>query len=69
MSGPNYEDSISICEEGRVASRLLFELKKIQNNENPTLEDLKQRIQNGTYEVSSEEIAKSILYGPPKKSN
>lgn len=69
ISGPNYEDSVSICEEGRVLSRLTLELKKIQSKENPSLEELKQKILNGTYDVPSEEIAKAILYGPPKKSN
>jgi anti-sigma28 factor (negative regulator of flagellin synthesis) len=67
-AAPNYEDSVSICEEGRAVSKLTLELKKIQNIKDPSLEDLKQRIANGTYDVSSEDIAKAILYGPPEKS-
>jgi anti-sigma28 factor (negative regulator of flagellin synthesis) len=65
---PNYEDSVSICEEGRAVSKLLVEMNKLQKKENPSIEELKQKVHDGTYDVSSEEIAKAILYGPPKKS-
>ncbi len=60
------QDKVSIGEESRVVSRLVSRLKEIQNVERPDLESLKNQIESGDYKPSAIEIARAILFGPPK---
>jgi len=59
-------DNVTIDEESRFVARLIDHLKKLQLNRDSSIDELKQKIQNGEYNPSSEEIAKAILYGPPR---
>jgi hypothetical protein len=63
---PLQYDSAIIGEEGRMVSKLLTQLRQVQKAVQPDLEVLKKRIINGTYNPSSEDIARAILFGPPK---
>lgn len=62
----NAQDQVSIGEESKIVSRLISRLKEIQNAERPDLESLKDQIESGEYKPSAIEIARAILFGPPK---
>jgi anti-sigma28 factor (negative regulator of flagellin synthesis) len=62
----NAQDKVSIGEESRIVSRLVSRLKEIQNAERPDLESLKNQIKSGEYKPSAIEIARAILFGPPR---
>lgn len=59
-------DVAEIGEESRILAKLKAQLKQLQNNVNPELEKLQHKIMMGTYSVSSEQIARAVLYGSPK---
>jgi len=59
-------DNVTIDEESRFVARLIDQLKKLQLNRDSSIDELKQKIQNGEYNPPSEEIAKAILYGPTR---
>ena len=62
----NNIDQATIGEESKTVSRLLNQLRNIQRSVQPDLKTLKQRILAGTYNPSPEDIARAILFGPPR---
>lgn len=55
------EDKVSIGEDSKLASRLIDKLKATQTSPKNDIEELKKQVSEGTYNPSSNDIAKAIL--------
>ena len=60
------KDKVSIGADSKLASRLVEKLKKTQTTEKTGIEELKKQIDAGTYNPSSNDIAKAILSKIPE---
>ena len=62
------EDSFSISEDAKIVSSALSQVKVALNEEMSNLDQskinaIKQKIQNGSYNISSQDVAEKILRG------